>query len=119
MGRKNVIVPFKVFEDLDLSQTYTQSEPTNIQYLDNIGIQIVTDGVTDNTGQFSVEVSIDKVAWQALELDPAIAPLNDDDAQIFLNLNQIPFVWLRLTFEPDGGTPDGTATAHLTAKMLG
>ena len=117
MSRKNVITAYKILDAESLAANF-ESNVTNIEYLDNVGIQIVTDSVTDNTGQFSIQVSNDNVTFEDITVTPTISALADTDTQIFVNLNQLPFSYVRIKFAAAGGTPDGTATAFLTAKEL-
>lgn len=117
MGRKNVILPHLLADDQSLASNFN-STAVNVQYLDNVGIQIVTSSVTDNTGQFSVEVSNDNVTYEAVTVSPAISALSNADTNIFININQIPFTWIRVAFVAAGGTPDGTCDIHVTAKEL-
>lgn len=95
-----------------------ETSATNINWLDNVAIQIKVRNVTDNTGQFSIEVSNDKDVWQAVDLDPVIPVLADADADIFVNMSQLAWAWVRVKFVAAGGTPDGDVTITLTAKEL-
>ena len=115
--RKNVIVPYKISDNQSLAANFS-SKTTNIQWLDNVAIQISTSGVADNTGQFSIQVSNDEVVWQAVAVSPEIPALNDTNTDIFVNLSQVAFAFIRVRFVAAGGTPDGTCTAILTAKEL-
>ena len=117
MSRKNVIAPYKIADNQSLATSF-ETPPTNIQFLDNVALQVSTSGVTDNTGQFSIQVSNDGQTWQDIDLDPAIDPLADDNANIFVNMSQLAFAQIRLKFVAAGGTPDGTVTAIITAKEL-
>lgn len=116
MGRKSVILPYAIMQAVDLTAD-AASQVVNIQYLDNIGITIQTDGITDNDGQFKIQISNDQILWQDVILDPAIPALADSDAQFAIALSNMPFAYLRVFFEAATGT-DGTATAILTAKAL-
>lgn len=106
----------------DLSEDF-QTEWVNISYLDNVGFLISTSGVTENAGTFAVEVRMksDTDSSDAAELTLSGVPtLNNTDAQIFLNLNQVPSTEIRLTFTaPDSGTPDGTAEVWINSKSVG
>lgn len=115
--RKNVITPYKLLDNQSLAADF-ESPKVNIQYLDNVAIQMITDSVSDNTGQLSIQVSNDEVNWQDLDLDPAIPALADADAQVFVNMSQLAFAWIRVKFVAAGGTPDGTVDAIITAKEL-
>lgn len=122
-GRKNVILPFKMLDAQTLDSSFN-TDPTNIQYLDNVSLQISVT-TTANTGQFAIEVSNDPqnerdpstATWDELDLDPPIAALADADTTISIDMNQLGFTYIRLKFTLGTGT-NGTATAYLTAKEL-
>ncbi len=114
--RKSVLTPYKLLDQVSLASAF-QSQPITIQYLDNVGIIMACTGVTDNTGEFKVECSIDGEIWVDIEVDPQIL-LNNADDNILINLNNLPFSKVRLSFEPAGGTPDGVVTGFITAKEV-
>lgn len=114
MSRKNVITPYQLFsENLDASFV---SKAVNVQFLDNVGIQIAVT-TTANTGLFTVEASIDGVTYDTLKLSPVIPALVNASTTISVNLNQIPYVWIRVRFVLGTGT-NGTATAFVAAKEI-
>lgn len=115
-GRKNVLLPYKFLDAQSLASSFN-SEVITIQYLDNVGITLACSGVTDNTGEFFVECSIDGETWIDIEVSPQIL-LDDADDNILINLNNLPFSKVRLTFAPAGGTPNGVVTGYITAKEL-
>lgn len=117
MGRKNVILPHKLVDQEGLDTNFT-SPIVNIQYQDNVGVQIVTNGVTDNTGQFSIQATINSEDWETLTLSPVIDPLANANTKILVNLNQLPFVAIRVVFEAAGGTPDGTCDVYVSSKEV-
>lgn len=90
----------------------------DIGWQDNVGVQINTNGVTDNSGQFSIQVTIDGKSWEPVVLSPPIPSLSDADAQIFCNLNQLPFKKLRVAFSAAGGSPDGACSVWIMAKAV-
>ena len=115
-GRKNVLLPYKFIENESLAASFESQEIT-IQYLDNIGIVLACTGITDNAGEFKVECSIADGIWVDIEVDPQILLTNADE-NISINLNNLPFNKLRLSFTPAGGTPDGVVTGYITAKEM-
>ena len=114
-GRKNVILPYKLLDAQALSGSFN-SKAVNVQYQDNIGIQIIAT-TTANTGLFSIEASIDGLTWDKIILQPPIAALAGANAVFTVNLNQIPFSQIRIHFEIGVGT-SGTATAYITTKEI-
>lgn len=116
-GRKNIITPHKLLDAQSLATSF-QSEEVDIGWQDNVGIQIVTSGITDNSGQFAVEVTIDGTVWEAIDFSPSIPALSDVNTQIFCNANQLPFKKFRISFTAAGGTPDGTCDAWIMSKAV-
>lgn len=116
-ARKNVISPYKLLDSQSLASSF-QSDPVDIGWQDNVGVSIVTSGITDNTGQFSVEVTIDGVNWEPIVFSPVIPALSDSDTQIFCNANQLPFKKFRINFQAAGGTPDGTCDVWIMTKEV-
>jgi hypothetical protein len=115
-GRKSVIVPFKFIDGESLSAAFS-SRPINIQYLDNIGITLACTAITANTGKFVIECTIDGETWIDIEVFPEIQ-LDDEPDNIIINLNNLPFSQMRVSFTPDGPSPDGVVTGFITAKEL-
>lgn len=114
-GRKNVILPHKIVDAQPLSASF-KSVPINVQYLDNIGLMLKVT-TTANTGVFEIEASIDGVTYDVLTLTPAISPLAGVNDIITINLNQVPFSYIRISFTLGTGT-NGSVDAFLTAKEL-
>lgn len=121
MSRKSVKTK-RLLSSQSLADDFT-SDWINISYLDNVGFLISTSNVSDNTGEFSVEVRmVDDVnnesdpATLTLDATPA---LNDTDTQFLLNLNQVPANQIRLKFTAAGGTPDGTCDVYVHTKTVG
>ena len=117
MSRKNAIVSYHLAENQSLAAGFTSSV-THISFLDNIGVQIVVSGVVTNAGQFAIEASIDEVNWQAITLSPVISPLANNNPNILVNLNMLPFKALRVTFASPGVGADGICNIWLSAKEL-
>lgn len=104
--------------------TNITSPVTNVQFLDNICIQLNFTGTP--TGTFSVEVSIDHEQdsqgaiiqagnWVALPLDPTPVAAGAAD-QIILDLNQISQPWIRVIYTATSGT--GSLDMIISAKMI-
>ena len=126
MARKN-IVPYKVATAQSLAAGFT-TIPTVIAYLDNCSYQINVN-TTNSTGIFEVQASLDYRPqepgestpnpgnWSTLPLTgvPSVSTVSDT---IILDLNQLPFSAIRLSYTPTvAGT--GTADIYLLSKQLG
>lgn len=122
-SRKNTLKVFKMIDAGDMSGNLT-SIPTNVEFLDNIALQLNFTGTP--TGTFAVEVSIDYDQdslgnilnagnWIPLTLSPAPAATGSG-ASIFIELNQTPARWLRVTYTATSGV--GSLDALISAKML-
>lgn len=109
-------MPFKLLDGQSLSASFS-SAPVTIQYLDNIGITLACTGVTTNTGAFRVECSIDGIKWIDLAITPSMS-LSNANEDLIINLNQVPFSQLRVSFTPAGGSPNGSVDGFITGKML-
>jgi hypothetical protein len=124
MARKNITPPFRLTTARSLATQFFTSA-TNVDYLDNCGIIIDATGVTDNTGEFTVQVRFKDVknpnivsSWGELTLDTPVV-LADADGVLVINLNQIPFSEFRIAFTPAGGVPDGIATIWIGNRQVG
>lgn len=111
-GRKNVLIPFSIITSGDMSGDLT-STVSNIQYMDNIGIQLVWTGTP--TGDFTVDVSVDQVTWTSLTLSPSPAATGAAD-NIYIDVNQISAPYIRVTYTATSGS--GTLNAKITGKMI-
>lgn len=128
MSRKNTLV-YQLASNQSLSALF-HTPATVVRYLDNCSYQInVT--TSNSTGTFAVEVSNDYYVnegndnvvmnpgnWVPLTLaggTPTVSAMNDT---IMINLNQLPFYAVRLTYTPNvAGT--GTASIYITDKSVG
>jgi hypothetical protein len=115
-GRKNVLLPFKLLSNQSLSASFS-SAPVTIQYIDNIGITLACTGVTTNTGAFRIECSIDGIKWIDIGITPSMSLANAND-DLIINLTQLPFAQLRVSFSPAGPTPNGSVVGYITGKMI-
>lgn len=130
MARKSTL-PYVVEAAKSLAVSFTTT-PTVINYLDNVGYQIIVT-TTNSVGTFTVQTSLDyrpaatpefPVAnpgtWSDLALggataNPVVAAANDT---ITIDLNEVPFSALRIAYT---STTPGTGTAKilLFAKTIG
>lgn len=131
MARKNTNV-YRVktaagADTFSLAASFT-TPPTIVTYMDNCAYQIdIT--TTNSTGSFVVQASLDYAVdalsgtvinaghWIILSLaggSPIANAANDD---IMINLNQLPFIAIRLSYTADtAGT--GTCVIYLSSKQL-
>lgn len=127
-GRKNILSPELVATAQTLASSFN-STPTMIPFLDNCAYQInVT--TTNSTGTFAVQGSLDYVQetplkrgvtgnWIPLTLGGATAnPVaNAANDTIIINLNQVPFNALRISYTSTiAGT--GTADIYFMSKQI-
>lgn len=126
MARKDVILNFKMFGDTgaDLSASRT-SKVTSVGYTDNIGIIVSWTG-TSPVGTLQIQVSNDydplgnlgagTGTWQPLDFGAPIG-IAGASGQHDLNINQLPFSFLRAVYTRISGV--GSLQASLTTKQVG
>lgn len=116
---KNFLKNYKIIDAQSMGADVTSSV-TNIQVIDNVGIQI-SFTTSDAVGTFYVQISADYDAhlgtgtWINLDLSstPTAASANAD---YYLDLNQLSAPWIRLFYDRTSGT--GTLNAYITGKMV-
>lgn len=127
MARKN-IVQYPIESSKSLAASFT-SNPTVINYLDNIGYQIKIT-TTNSQGTFEIQASCDyKInqpgtqaenpgTWTTLTLGGGTPSVNAADDTIIIDINQCPFAALRVKYN---STVAGTGTCDITlfSKQLG
>jgi hypothetical protein len=133
-GRKNTLKKFKTIEDGDMSAASITSSVTNIEFLDNIGVQLNFSG--GGSGTFQAQVSSDyEVAdggtrvinpgqWVPITLNylsagSIITSTNiptSAGSPIYLDLNQLSAPNIRIVYTRIAGS--GTLNAIITAKMV-
>ena len=107
-----------------MSQASITSVATNIQYLDNIGIQLNFTGSPNGT--FAVQVSADyqqdpegsiRVPGNWIPIALPSTPLASGSAgQIYIDLNQLSAPYIRVVYTKTSGT--GTLNAFVTGKQV-
>lgn len=125
MGRKEVLSGYKLSSAQSLAANFTSNAIT-VYNLDNVGFNISTSSVTDNTGTFGVQHRIIKNTqdpgqfsdWADLTLSPT-AILANADATLLINLNQLPPGQVRVKFTAAGGTPNGTCNIWVSGCSVG
>ncbi len=124
MSRKLTLAPYKVIDAGSMGTTLT-STVTNIQYLDNVGVQL-NFTTSDAVGTFQVQVSMDYTQdavgnvlnagnWINLTLNPSPVAASAAN-QIYIDINQVSAPYMRVKYTRTSGT--GTLTAYITGKML-
>lgn len=110
---KNVLKQYQIITNGDASQNLI-SNPTSIQFLDNISMTILFPNGS-GSGQFFVEVSNDGTNWVALDIYPAMY-ISDADKCIIIDMNQLGSSNIRLRFASNSST--GTINAFIEAKAI-
>ena len=105
----------KIEAATDIGSSFV-TEETDLKYMDNIGYLIICSGVTANTGLFTVQVQTIDSSWVDLTLDIP-AQIANSDINLEINLNQLPYEKIRLSFADSGG--DGVADIYVSGKGLG
>lgn len=82
--------------------------------LDNFGLQVSWTGTP--TGTLTVNCSVDNVNFDALTFDPAITQPTGSAARYLINLNQIPFPYLKVQYVNSSGS--GILNVWLSGKDL-
>lgn len=123
-GRKQVLTPFKIIDAVSMGASFT-TDPVNIQFLDNVSIQLAW-ASADAVGTFEIECSNDcKVdgngayvsgTFYALTFSPSLAQPSSDSQGYLIEINQSPHAWLRIKYTRSSGT--GTANATIAAKAV-
>jgi hypothetical protein len=124
MSRRNVLKPHVLASAQSLASSF-QTDPTNIENLDNIAYAIQTNGVTDNAGTFGVQLRLKKAdspsevtPWIDLTLD-APPTLNNADNNFYIYLSGLVATEIRLVFTAAGTAPDGTAALWISGVQAG
>lgn len=122
-GRKSDLLKFQIVTNGSMGGDIT-SAVTNIQYQDNIGIQLVFTGTP--TGTFFVDLSINYYqdqngnvinagTWTPMSFSTAPAAAGSA-SDIYLDLNPLSSPWIRTRYVRGSGT--GTLNAYLCGKQV-
>lgn len=125
-SRKNVLLPFtdpKISaQSMAASITGT---PTNIQYLDNVGVQLSWTG-NDPLGIIKVQVSLDynpnttNGTWTAIQTTPgtdlSVSP-SGSAGNAYIDLNQLSAPWIRVVYTTAASSV-GLLTAVIGSKQV-
>jgi hypothetical protein len=110
--RKNVLPRFTIFDGASLG-TDLSSPTTNIEFLDNVCIQLQWT-TSDAVGEFTVEVSMDGDHWTPLGFAPVQVNQVDDHSLLDLVFLSAPLIRVRYTRQ----SGSGSLTGFISAKML-
>lgn len=122
-GRKNNLLKFQTVINGSMAGSLT-SAVTNIEFLDNIGIQAIWSSGSTPVGTLQVEISIDYAqdtfgnvtnpgTWTSLT---TTASVSGNTGNVYFDINQISSPWIRLTYVRASGS--GTLNAYVTGKMI-
>lgn len=120
MPRKNAIQSYPIISAVSMGATIT-SEPTNVEFLDNIGLQIAWTSA-NAVGTITIQGSNTYVkspaagTWFDLTFSPSLTQPASNNGDYGISINQFPWAWLRVVYTRSSGT--GTLTATLSAKEI-
>lgn len=120
-GRKNVILPTLL--TVDMSATGSTSA-VNVQYLDNIGLELSWPSTGSPNGTITIEGSnsYDAIkntgSFYSLTFSPTLTQPAGSAGGYLVSLEQFPYAWLRVTYTRSSGGTGATLSAYVTAKEL-
>lgn len=94
--------------------TTVTSSAQNIQNFDNTGLHVIWTGTP--VGTVSVLCSIDNSTYDALTFDPVLAQPSGVAGSYLINLNQVPFPYVKVKYVNASGS--GTLNVYLHSKDL-
>ena len=120
---RGFLKPYPIIVAGQMSGNLT-SDVTSINYLDNVSIEL--DFTGNAQGAFAVEGSlsyfqdiygneVNAGTWTPITLSPAPVAVGVNGS-ILLDLNQLSFPWIRVTYTAVSGT--GTCDALISAKQI-
>jgi hypothetical protein len=123
MGR-HVLPKFQIITDGDMSTTSITSTVSNIEYIDNIGIQLIWTG--SPTGTVAVQVSVNHAqdaygnvtvagTWTQLVFSSDASPAGSA-SNFYYNAVSIAAPWIRVVYTKGSGT--GTLNAFICGKKM-
>lgn len=128
MARKNTLAHYPILDGVSLGASFdTFSSPTNIDFLDNAGLQLSWDTggtplgvievfVSNDPGNTNPQSEVPIINWTQLDFGNTIAISSAETSHI-INMNQLSFSWLAVRYVRASGT--GTINGLLTVKMTG
>ena len=97
MTGKNVLRPFHLVDNVAAAEAFVSRE-VNVQYQDNIGIEVSWSGAA--SGEIEVLASISGEVFYPLTFVPALAQPSGVAGGYLINLNQLPFNLYKLSWDP-------------------
>ena len=124
MARKDTLKSYVLLNAQSTASDFnTYTNPTNIDYLDNVGIQVVWTGTSVGTLEVygsndtaNVQQGTYPTNWSKFEFG-AVINVDTTNSDLLIHMNQVPYSWIALKYIATSGT--GTITAKLTVKMVG
>jgi hypothetical protein len=124
-GRKSNLGSYQTFTNADMSQATLTSALTNIEFLDNVGIQLSWAG-TSPVGTFEVQVSLDHQQdqygnvtnagnWAPISFTSPPA-VSGNTGSVYLDINQISAPWIRVVYTKTSGI--GLLNGYICGKMV-
>lgn len=120
---KRILAPYHVISAQSMTGDVTGAA-TNIQYLDNVSIQLNFTGTP--TGTFSIQGSLDHAEsspgvvtnagnWIAITL-PTSPAASGSAGNILIDMQELSFPWVRIVYTHASGT--GTLDAYISGKSI-
>ena len=123
MARKDILKYQIIPTQSGASSFDTKSNPTNLDWLDNVSLQVYWTGTL--VGELKVYVSNDSVNpklgqtvtnWSLLEFGAPVL-IDGSQSDLIININQNSFSFIALAWAPASGT--GNITAQMTCRQVG
>lgn len=118
MSRKNVN-NFVAFNDV-VDGYGVESEVSSIAFLDNVSYQVEWTGDLEGTFAVLASNNYDKVknlgTFYELTFSPGLGAATGTPGGYLINLNQLPFKDVKMSFTPSAGS--GTLTIIINSKMI-
>jgi hypothetical protein len=123
MGSRKSLQKFQTVTNADMATPVT-SAVTNIEFLDDIGIEL--DWTGSPSGTFAVQVSISYAQdqngnvtnagnWNAITLSP-VPTASGTSGSYYIDIFGISSPWIRFVYTPTSGT--GTLNAYICGKSI-
>ena len=122
MGRKNIVEPYRVIDNVALTDQLA-SAGTKVPFMDGCSYQIEWASNTSGTGNFVVEGSnydgrpLDTQKWSLLDFDPI--PLSGASGDALVNINSVMFNEVRVRYIQTIASTGGKVTVVVMAKSVG
>ena len=112
---KNQLLPYKIIDTGDMSQSTLTSKVTDIRYLDNIAIFFTFTGTP--TGTFHVFGNMTNDTTNGVEITLPSSPVASGAAgTILIDMNQQAYPYIYVTYTKSSGT--GSVNVFITGKSI-